>query len=117
MSLERPTTVADAISDLTEERRNATDAMKPSLTPVASDMSESQTTATDEIELNPEKAVVSEFDAMVQAALKEMNAKMLKASVATAGGNEQQKNRDLDAEDVGNLTDMLEQINQVLRDK
>jgi hypothetical protein len=117
ISLKRPEMVVDAMSDLNEERRNVTDAMKPGPAAVASEVSESQTTATGEIELNPEKAVASDFDAMVQAALQEMNAKMLKTSVATAGGNEQQKNRKLDADDVGNLTDMLEQINQVLRNK
>jgi hypothetical protein len=117
MNLKRPAMVADARSDLNEERRNVMDAMKLSPTAVASDVSESQTTATDEIKLDPEKAVASDFDVMVQAALKEMNAKMLKASVSTTGGNEQQKNRELEAEDVDNLTDILERINQVLHNK
>ena len=80
-------------------------------------MCESQTTATDEIKLDPEKAVASDFDAMVQTALKEMNAKTLEASVATAGGNEQQKNRELKADDVDNLIGLLERLNQVLRNK
>ena len=117
MSPKRPATVADARSDLNEEQRNVMDAMKPGPTAVASDVSESQTTATDELKLDPENAVVSEFDAMVQAALKEMNAKMLKASVATADENEQQKNREVDADDVDDLTDILERINQTLRNK
>jgi hypothetical protein len=117
MSLKGPAAIADARSDLNEERRNVMDAINPSPTVPASDESVIQTTATDEIKANLEKTVVSDFDAMVQAALKEMSAKTLEASAATGGGNEKKKNLELDADDVDSLTDIFEQINQVLDNK